>query len=253
MIYIKTVREIELIRKSSEIVAETLDLVKNSAKVGISTIELDKIAENYINSKGAKPAFKGYKQVGTPPFPGTLCISINEEVVHGIPSSRVLKNGDIVSIDVGVIKDGYFVDAALTFFVGEISQEYLRLLRITEESLYVGIAKAIENNRIGDISSSIQNYIEENGFSIVRELTGHGVGKYLHEEPSIPNFGRKNQGPKLKKGMTIAIEPMVNYGKKEVLVRKDGWTVFAKDCLPSAHFEHTILVTDKEPEILTKI
>lgn len=251
MIIIKTKKEIDFIRESCLIVAETLQLVKKSVRVGITTKELDLIAEDYILAKNAKPAFKGYSQGDGNPFPATICSSRNCEVVHGIPAKTTLNDGDIISIDVGVNKNGFFGDAALTVAVGNISPEVQKLMDVTEKSLYLGIDEAIENRRLHNISNAIQSFVEENGFSIVRELTGHGVGKRLHEDPSIPNYGRRDSGPKLKSGMTLAIEPMVNMGKKEVVVGYDGWTVLTKDGLPSAHFEHTILVTNGKPEILT--
>ncbi|HOJ17818.1 MAG: type I methionyl aminopeptidase [Ignavibacteriales bacterium] len=251
MILIKTIKEIDFIRESCKIVAQTLETVKKNAYVGVTTKELDMIAEDFIESKSGKAAFKGYRQRGTPPFPSALCISINEEVVHGIPSSRKLKDGDIVSIDVGVLKEGYYGDAALSFIVGSVKPECERLLQITEESLYKGIEEARCDNRVEDISFAIQDHVEANGYSVVRELTGHGVGRFLHEDPSIPNFGKKGRGSKLRSGMTLAIEPMVNMGKKGVHVKDDGWTIAASDGLPSAHFEHTILVANKEAEILT--
>lgn len=251
MIIIKTKKEIDFIRESCLIVAETLQLVKKSVRVGVTTKELDLIAEDYILTKNAKAAFKGYSQGDGNPFPATICSSRNCEVVHGIPAKTVLNDGDIISIDVGVNKNGYFGDAALTVAVGNISPDVQKLMDVTEKSLYLGIEEAIENRRLHNISNAIQSFVEENGFSIVRELTGHGVGKRLHEDPSIPNYGKRDSGPKLKSGMTLAIEPMVNLGKKEVVVGYDGWTVLTKDGLPSAHFEHTILVTNGKPEILT--
>jgi len=252
VIYIKTKKEIDLIRESCKIVAETLQLIKAKVKPGITTQELDRIAEDYIFSNGASAAFKGYSQGGASvDFPGSICTSIEEAVVHGIPGGRVLKEGEIISLDVGVYKDGYFGDGALSVAVGEISSEKRKLLEITEKSLYVGIEQAVAKNRVHDISSAIQIYVEVNGFSVVRELCGHGVGKYLHEEPSIPNFGKKGTGPKLRDGMTLAVEPMVNMGKREVKTDSDGWTVLTVDGLPSAHFEHTILISNGKPEILT--
>ncbi len=253
MILIKSKKEIDFIRESCQIVAETLQLCKSYAKPGITTLELDKIAEDYIRSNDAIPAFKGYSQGGAPGFPGTICASVNEEVVHGIPGDRVLKNGDIISIDVGVLKNRYYGDAALTVAIGEISDEKKRLMEVTEKSLYLGIDAAVAGNRIGDISYAVQEYVEKNGFSIVRELCGHGVGRYLHEEPQIPNFGPKGKGPLIKNGMTIAIEPMVNAGKHRVDVENDGWTVYASDRKPSAHFEHTIAIINGKPEILTVV
>jgi methionyl aminopeptidase len=251
LIIIKTKKEIDFIRESCLIVAQTLQLVKENVRPGVTTKELDLIAEDFILTKNAKPAFKGYSQGDGNPFPATICSSRNCEVVHGIPAKTVLIEGDIISIDVGVNKNGYFGDAALTVAVGNISSDVQKLMDVTEKSLYLGIAEAIENKRLHNISYAVQSYVEENGFSIVRELTGHGVGKRLHEDPSIPNYGKRDSGPKMKNGMTLAIEPMVNMGKKEVVVGYDGWTVLTKDGLPSAHFEHTILVTNGKPEILT--
>jgi methionyl aminopeptidase len=251
VIYIKTKKEIDLIRESCRIVAETLQLVGSNVKVGVSTIELDQIAEDYIRSNNAIPAFKGYSQGGLPGFPGSVCTSLNEAVVHGIPGSVKLEEGDIISLDVGVLKNNYYGDAAITLAVGKISEEKKKLLEVTEKSLYLGIKQAISGNKVHDISSAVQEYVEQNGFSIVRDLCGHGVGKFLHEDPAIPNFGKKGTGPKLKNGMTIAIEPMVNAGVYNVTTASDGWTVLTTDGSPSAHFEHTILVMDNSPEILT--
>ena len=252
MIYIKTKKEIDLIRESSRIVAETLQLLKRNVRPGITTKELDQIAEDYILSNNAIAAFKGYSQGGSSiDYPGAICASIDEQVVHGIPGSRVLKEGEIISLDVGVKKNGYYGDAALTVAVGNISEEKRKLMEVTEKSLYLGIEQAIENNKIHDISAAVQEYVEVNGFSVVRDLCGHGVGKHLHEDPSIPNFGKQGTGPKLKNGMTIAIEPMVNLGRFDVRTLFDGWTVVSTDGLPSAHFEHTILITDSNPEILS--
>lgn len=251
MIYIKTKKEIDFIRESCRIVAETLRLVSNNVRPGVATIELDRIAEEYIFSNNAKAAFKGYSQAGSYDYPASICVSIDDEVVHGIPGDRVLKEGEIVSIDVGVLKNGYFGDAALSVAVGKISPDKKKLLDVTEKSLYEGIKEAKLDNRVHDISFAIQNYVEANGFSVVKDLCGHGVGKFLHEEPAVPNYGVRGTGPKLKKGMTIAIEPMVNSGTYKVKTAKDGWTVLTQDGLPSAHFEHTILVSNGSPEILT--
>jgi len=253
VIYIKTKKEVDYIRESCRIVAETLQLLKANVRPGITTLELDKIAEDYILSNKAVAAFKGYSQVGSFKFPGSICASIDDAVVHGIPGNRVLNNGEIISLDVGVNKDGYYGDAAISVPVGNITPEKQSLLDVTEKSLYLGIEKAKEGNRLHDISGTIQDYVEANGFSIVRELCGHGVGKYLHEDPSIPNFGKKGTGVRLKKGMTLAIEPMVNLGGKAVHTSEDGWTVLTADGSPSAHFEHTILVSNGKPEILTII
>jgi len=251
VIYIKTQKEIDFIRESCRIVAETLRLVKSNVKAGVKTIELDRIAEDYIRSNNAVPAFKGYSQGGLPGFPGSVCTSINDAVVHGIPGQVKLEEGDIISLDVGVLKNNYYGDAATSVAVGKISEEKRKLLEVTEKSLQLGIQQAKSGNRIHDISAAVQDYVEQNGFSIVRDLCGHGVGKFLHEDPAVPNFGRRGTGPKLKKGMTLAIEPMVNAGGYEVITSSDGWTVLTADGSPSAHFEHTILILDNSPEILT--
>lgn len=251
MILIKTKKEIDFIKESCKLVAETLQLLKSNVRAGITTLELDKIAEDYIRSNNALPAFKGYSQGGSPGFPGTICSSVDNEVVHGIPGNRVLKNGEIISLDMGVLKNNFYGDAALTVAVGEVSLEKIKLMEVTEKSLYLGIEQAIAGNRVHDISNAVQTYVEANGFSVVRDLCGHGVGKYLHEAPSIPNFGKKGTGPRLKNGMTLAIEPMINSGKYDVIQAKDGWTILTADGSASAHFEHTILVNGNTPEILT--
>jgi len=251
-ISLKTKREIELIRESCRIVAEVLKLVGAQVRPGVTTLELDKLAEDYIRTFGGIPAFKGYGSQKNNLFPATLCTSIDAAVVHGIPSKRMLKEGEIVSIDVGVKKDGYFGDGAWTFPVGGISAEKQRLLEVTRESLCKGIEKAVVGNRIQDISFAVQSHVEANGFSVVRELVGHGVGKELHEPPNVPNFGKAGTGAELKNGMTLAIEPMVNLGGYQVTMESDGWTVVTRDGLPSAHFEHTIAIVDGKPEILTQ-
>ncbi|MFZ4590147.1 MAG: type I methionyl aminopeptidase [Ignavibacteria bacterium] len=252
MSLIKSEKEIELMRISNGIVAEALKHVGSFVKVGVTTKELDDEIEKFILSKDAKPAFKGYggtrKRNG---FPASACISINEEVVHGIPSGRKLEDGDIVSIDVGVLKNGYYGDSAYTFAVGQINSKKSKLLKITEESLYKGIAKATAGNSINDIAVAIQTYVEGSGYGIVRDLVGHGIGKNLHEEPAVPNFYSTSSNFKLRAGMTIAIEPMVNYGTYGVKTLSDGWTIVTRDGEPSAHFEHTILITETEAEILT--
>jgi methionyl aminopeptidase len=252
MISLKTKHEIELIRESCKIVAEVLKLVGAQIRPGVTTLELDKLAEDYIRTFGGIPAFKGYGSQKNNLFPATLCTSIDSAVVHGIPSKRMLKEGEIVSIDVGVKKDGYFGDGAWTFPVGGISAEKQRLLKVTQESLCKGIEKAIVGNRVQDISFAVQSYVEAHGYSVVRELVGHGVGKELHEPPNVPNFGKPGSGPELKNGMTLAIEPMVNLGGYHVTMESDGWTVVTRDGLPSAHFEHTIAIVDGKPEILTQ-
>jgi methionyl aminopeptidase len=251
VILIKTQKEIDFIRESCKVVAETLRLVSSNVRIGITTFELDRIAEDYLRSNNAIPAFKGYSQGGLPGFPGSVCTSINDAVVHGIPGQDKLEEGDIISLDVGVLKNNYYGDAATTVAVGKISDEKKKLLEVTEKSLQTGIEQARSGNKIHDISAAVQEYVEQNGFSIVRDLCGHGVGKFLHEDPAVPNFGRRGTGAKLKKGMTLAIEPMVNAGGYEVITSSDGWTVLTADGSPSAHFEHTILILDNSPEILT--
>ncbi len=253
---IRTSEEIKKIERACRIVADTLSLVAKEIKPGVETAELDRIAEDYIKSKNARPAFKGY-QVGDKYFPATLCISIDAEVVHGMPSERRLVEGQIVSIDCGAELDGYYGDSALTVAVGEISDEKKNLMKITEESLFLGLEKAIDKGKLYDISRAVQEHCESNGYSLTRELTGHGIGKNLHEEPSIPNFVppllHRNNFPnvKLKAGMALAIEPMVHQGAKEVVTLEDGWTVVTQDGSPAAHFEHTVIVQDKKPLILT--
>jgi methionyl aminopeptidase len=248
MVIIKSHREIEQLKRSNAIVAEVFEKLKGMIVPGITTKELDQVAEEYIVLKGARPAFKGYRG-----FPATLCISINEEVVHGIPSQRRLKEGDIVSLDVGVDFVGYYGDAAITFPVGEVDPEAKRLLEVTEKALYIGIEKAKVGNRLFDISYAIQGWVESHGFSVVRDFVGHGIGRDLHEEPQIPNFGAPHQGPRLEKGMVFALEPMVNEGTYEVRVLSDGWTVVTADGKRSAHFEHTIAITEDGAEILSAL
>jgi len=249
MIFIKSKDEIERIRESNQIAAQTLKFIKDFIKPGISTAELNKEIENFIISKKARPSFKGLYG-----FPASSCISVQDEVVHGIPSEqRFLYNGEIVGIDVGVELNGYYGDTAFTYAVGTISQRAVELLKVTEESLYIGIAQCRDSKRIGDISNAIQQHVENHRFSVVRDLVGHGVGLKPHEDPQIPNFGLAHNGPKLRKGMVLAIEPMVNMGGFEVYFADDKWTVRTVDGLPSAHFEHSIAVTDSDAEILSKI
>jgi methionyl aminopeptidase len=251
MIPLKSIEEIESIRESSRIVADVLKFVGAQVRPGITTRELDKVAEDFIRSAGGEPAFKGYGWDKNNLFPATLCTSIDDEVVHGIPSARILKDGDLLSVDVGVKKNGFYGDGACSFAIGEISGEKQRLMHVTQESLAVGIEQAVAGKRVHDISSAIQQYVESNGFSVVRDLVGHGVGRKLHEEPSVPNFGEPGTGPILKDGMTLAIEPMVNAGTWKVKVASDGWTVMTADGKPSAHFEHTIAIIRGKAEILT--
>lgn len=247
MIELKSAGQLEKMRRAGRIVAETLELMRENVRPGITTLELDQIAENYIRKSGAIPAFKGYNG-----FPATLCTSINEQVVHGIPSLRKLQSGDIISIDCGAVMDGYFGDAAVTLAVGEIDPEVERLLKVTEESLGAGIKEAIVGNRLYDISFAVQSHVEQNAFSVVRDYVGHGIGKAMHEEPQIPNFGKPGRGPRLEVGMVLAIEPMVNKGTYEVQTLDDHWTVVTRDAQPSAHFEHTVAVTENGPEIFTR-
>lgn len=249
MIYIKTRDEIERIRESNQIVAETLRHIRNFINPGITTAEINKEIENFILSRKGKPSFKGLYG-----FPASSCISIQDEVVHGIPSAkRKLEKGQIVGIDIGVEKNGYYGDAAYTFCVDGVEKKIEKLLRITEESLYLGIEKSKENNRVGDISHAIQMHVEKNKFSVVRDLVGHGVGKKPHEDPQIPNYGTANKGIPLKRGMVIAIEPMVNMGSYEVYFADDEWTVKTVDGMPSAHFEHSIAISENGPDVLSKL
>jgi methionyl aminopeptidase len=247
MIYYKTIEEVELIRKSCLLVCKTLALVGSLLGPGVTGKELDNQAEQLIRDHSAKPGFKGYNG-----FPATLCISINEQVVHGIPSEDPFKDGDIVSIDCGVYMNEFFGDAAYTFAVGEVAEEVMELLSVTNESLYRGIDQAIVGNRLGDIGYAIQQYTEkQNHYGVVRELVGHGLGKNLHEAPEVPNYGKRGRGQLLKDGLVIAIEPMINLGKKEVTQAEDGWTIRSKDRKPSAHYEHTVVVRKGKADILS--
>ena len=246
MIYYKTEEEIELLRESSLLVGKTLAEVAKLIEPGVKTIKLDQVAEEFIRDNGAKPGFKGYNG-----FPYTLCISVNENVVHGFPSERELKDGDIVSVDCGTIKNGFYGDSAYTFAVGDVKEEVLMLMKRTKESLYRGIENAVAGKRIGDIGYAIQNYVESFGYSVVRDLVGHGLGRNLHEKPEVPNFGRRGRGTKLKENLVIAIEPMINLGTKRVVQEKDGWTIRTADRQPSAHYEHDVVVRKGKAEILS--
>lgn len=249
MIYLKTKEEIELLRENNILVSETLAEVKKYIKPGVTTKELDTVAEEFIRAHGAVPGFLGY---GNPPFPATLCISVNEQVVHGIPSDKhVLKEGDIVSVDCGTVMKGFYGDSAYTFAVGEIAPDVQRLLTVTKEALRKGTVQAKVGNRIGDVSSAVQRYAEANGFSVVRELTGHGLGRNMHEDPEVPNFGIKGRGPVLQEGMVICIEPMINMGTRHVVFERDGWTVRTRDRKPAAHFEFAVAITKDGPDVLT--
>lgn len=247
MILIKSEEEIKRIAEACRIVAETLDALKGFVAEGVSTKEIERFAEDLIKSKGGTPAFKGYKG-----FPASICTSVNNQVVHGIPSRVKLKSGDIVSIDLGVYYKGFYGDAAITLPVGKISGIAQKLLKVTEDALYIGVETAKVGNRVSDISNAIQRHVESNGFSVVRAFVGHGIGKLLHEEPQIPNFGPPGRGPRLREGMTLAIEPMVNTGGHDVVVLEDGWTAVTADGSLSAHFEHTVALTDGNVRVLTK-
>lgn len=248
MIILKSEQEIAYMRDAGRVVAGALAELKKAVRPDVTTAFLDQIAEDYVIKAGAKPAFKGYHG-----FPATICASINEEVVHGIPGLRKLKSGDTVSIDVGAVINGYNGDAAITLPVGEIDHEIKRLLEVSEQSLYAGIAKATPDHRLTDVSHAIQSYAESHGYSVVRDYVGHGIGRSMHEDPQVPNFGIPSRGPRLKPGMTLAIEPMINMGTYEVETLADGWTVVTRDRKRSAHFEHTIAITPEGPEILTKL
>ena len=246
MINIRSPREIELLRNSSKILIETFRLVDDLIEPGIDTKTINFEIDRYIRSKSAKPAFNGYRG-----FPASACISIDDEVVHGVPSKRKLIPGQIVGIDIGVEYNGYFSDAAKTYVIGEITLATKKLIDVTRESLNIGIKQAVVGNRLSDISHAIQKYVESAGFSVVRDLVGHGIGRELHEEPQLPNYGKPNRGPRLKEGMVLAIEPMVNMGGHKVIFEKDNWTVRTADGSPSAHFEHTVVVKNGSAEILT--
>jgi len=249
MINLKTSREINIMRSASRIVAEVLAELKEIVREGMTTAEIDRLASEMTQKRKAKPAFKGYRG-----FPASLCISVNEQVVHGIPSpKRLLKNGDIVGLDFGVIYDGYYGDSAMTVAIGQIPPDIERLLKITEQCLYKGIEQALPGNYISDISSAVQKLAEANNYGIVREFCGHGIGRSLHEDPPVLNYVQNGKGPKIKPGLVLAIEPMINLGTEKVKILEDGWTVVTADGRPSAHFEHTIAVTPNGPEILTKI
>ncbi len=248
-IELKSRDEVRIMRSAGRVVAEILARMQEVAKAGMTTLDLDRLAEEWTRKAGCKPAFKGYQG-----FPGTLCVSVNEEVVHGIPSSkRKLENGDIVSVDFGVILDGYYSDSATTVAVGEVGEEKRRLMEATRESLLKGIEQAREGNRIGDIGFAVQTYCESRGYGVVRDFVGHGIGRNLHEAPQIPNYGKPGGGVRLRAGMVICIEPMINLGTWEVRKLDDGWTIVTADGKPSAHYEHCIAITDKGPEILTQL
>jgi methionyl aminopeptidase len=249
MIILKTSDEIQIMAKASKLVAETLDALKREVRPGVTTDDLDRVADEFIRSRGGVPAFKGYRD-----YPKTLCASVNEQVVHGIPSKRVLKEGDIIGLDLGAIVESFYGDSAVTVPVGRINPKVQELLRVTEEALYKGIERAVVGNRLSDISHAIQRHVEAAGFSVVTEFVGHGIGRRLHEEPQVPNYGQPGQGPRLQAGMVLALEPMVNMGASGVRVLDDQWTAVTQDGSLSAHFEHTIAIQPSGPaRILTRL
>ncbi|MBO7607340.1 MAG: type I methionyl aminopeptidase [Paludibacteraceae bacterium] len=246
MIYLKTAEDIELMRISNRIVAMTLGEIAKAVKPGVTTLQLDALAEDFIRSQGAVPSFLGYAG-----YPNSICTSVNDQVVHAIPSKYVLKEGDVVSVDCGAQINGFHGDSCYTFCVGEVSEEVKKLLRTTKEALLLGISKAKSGNRLGDVSHSIQEYCEGKGYSVVREMTGHGIGRMMHEEPLVQNYGRARRGLLFREGIVIAIEPIINMGKRGVYLEKDGWTVRTADGLPSAHYEHTVAIGTDSPDILS--
>jgi len=246
MIHYKSSEEIELIKESADILGRAHGEIAKLIKPGINTNKLDKLAEEFIKDNGGVPSFKNYNG-----FPYTLCVSPNEQVVHGFPSDKELKDGDVLSIDCGVFYKGFHSDSAYTYAVGNVTEDVKQLLQVTKESLYKGIEKAVVGNRTGDIGFAIQNFVEGYGYTVVRELVGHGVGESLHESPEVPNYGKRGRGAKLKEGMVIAIEPMINLGKRDIVQENDGWTIRTKDRATSAHFEHTVAVTKEGVEVLT--
>ncbi|MFY9397482.1 MAG: type I methionyl aminopeptidase [Desulfomonilia bacterium] len=246
MIILKTEQEIAVMREANRILAQLFEHIRSMVQPGITTLELDREAELFIHSHGAKPSFKGYRG-----YPATLCTSVNDEVIHGIPGPRVLKEGDIISIDVGALLDGFHSDAARTFPVGDISPQARMLIEVTQKALDAGISQAIPGNHLSDISAAVQKTAEAEGFSVVRDFVGHGIGRSLHEDPQVPNFGRKGRGPVLMEGMTLAIEPMINAGTHEVVIQKDGWTAVTADASLSAHFENSIAITRNGPVVLS--
>lgn len=246
MISIKNEAEIALMKQSCQLVSQTLGELAKHIKSGVTTKRLDRIAEEYIRDHGGQPGFLNYQG-----YPATLCTSINDEVVHGIPGDRVIEEGDIVSVDCGVLLNGYYGDSAYTFAVGEVGEDVVQLMEATKKALYLGIENAVEGSRLGDISYSIQHYVESRGYSVVREMVGHGIGRKLHEDPQVPNYGQRGRGTLLKEGYVLAIEPMINMGKKEIRQLNDGWTIKTKDGKKSAHYEHTVAVRKAAAEILT--
>jgi methionyl aminopeptidase len=254
MIFLKSPQEIEIMRTANQIVAEILAELRRYIAPGITTADLDRLAEELIHKKGAQSAFKGYRLRNSTPFPATICISINEEVVHGIPSpQRVLQEGDVVSLDFGVVYRGFYGDAAVTVGVGEMSDPARALVRVAEEALDAGIVTIRVGGRLGDVSAAIQERVESAGFSVVREFVGHGIGRHLHEDPQVPNYGLRDRGIRLREGLVLAIEPMVNMGRPEVVLKADGWTAVTQDGDLSAHFEHSVAITEHGPEVLSRL
>lgn len=251
MVYLKTEEEIELLRKANLLVSKTLAEIARIIKPGVSTKEIEKIADTFIRDNGAVPTFKGVPNPYGGPFPACVCTSVNEQVVHGIPTDKPLKEGDIVSVDCGTLLDGFNGDSCYTFCIGEVSAEVKELLRTTKESLYLGIKTAIPGHRIGDIGNAVQSHCEAHGYGVVRELAGHGIGREMHEEPMVPNYGRKGNGMMIKNGLCIAIEPMITMGSREINLLEDGWTVVTHDGKPAAHFEHTIAIHNGKPDIMS--
>ena len=247
MIYLKTDEEIELMRAANQLVGKTLGELAKHIAPGVNTLQLDKIAEEFIRDNGAVPAFLGYGG-----FPNSICASVNEQVVHGIPSSKtILKEGDVISVDCGTVLNGFVGDSAYTFCVGEVDEEVRKLLKVTKEALYIGIQNAVQGKRLGDIGYAIQQHCESNSYGVVREFVGHGIGKDMHEDPQVPNYGKRGYGTMLKKGLCIAIEPMITLGNRQIVMERDGWTVRTRDCKYAAHFEHTIAVGSGEADILS--
>ena len=251
-IFLKTEDEIELMRQANQLVGSTLGELAKHIKPGVTTLQLDKIAEEFIRDHGAVPTFKGFPNPYGGPFPASICTSVNDAVVHGVPNDdTILKEGDIISIDCGTLLNGFCGDSCYTFCVGEVSEEVKQLLRTTKESLYLGIEQAVAGRHVGDIGSAVQDYCEKYGYGIVRELTGHGIGHEMHEDPQVPNYGRRGNGPTLKASMCIAIEPMITMGKRDIWLDKDRWTIRTQDHKPAAHFEHTVVVRKGKAEILS--
>lgn len=246
MIQYKSREEIEIMRESAQLVSKTLGMLTEHIVPGVTPLQLDKLAEEYIRDHQAVPGFLGLYG-----YPNSIITSVNEQVVHGIPTDRPLENGDIVGVDIGVLKNGYYGDHAYTFAVGEIDEPVKQLLRITKECLYLGIEQMVSGNRIGDVSYAVQQHAERHGFGVVRELVGHGLGKKMHESPEVPNFGKRGRGPKIKEGLVVAIEPMINMGTRNVVQLNDGWTIVTADKKPSAHFEHNVAIVDGKPDILS--